>query len=359
MSPSGRGRGGRGGRSGRRYQRTNNNNNRNTKKKSLVDHNFYVGSAKQASDYEVTANFIINHIKKTYDNGIDIATALDTLTPFDTTQYKPTMQFSTQTDADAKAAEDKQFEIEHKARFAKYLKREEQYNTNCVKAYALIWERCAKGMQSRIEARTSFRSTILNNPIELLKAVKEHAQNYQEHRYEMSIILDSIRAAVNTKQRDKESLVDYTKRFRTACEVMESHIGAPITLKKYVQTMPGYTSGSAQADKDKRTAMIKEAHDQLLAFLYLENSDQAKYGSLLKGLATQQSLKHTHESSLLLFRRIYTIGQRIIYQLIILIILTTHSNRSFECTSRAVLPSSALIATTSFVPWKRILTMTM
>jgi hypothetical protein len=37
---------------------------------------------------------------------------------------------------------------------------------------------------------------------------------------------------------------------------------------------------------------IEKASEELFAFLYLENADQDKYGSLLKGLNSQKSLGH-------------------------------------------------------------------
>ena len=40
------------------------------KKKNLQDCAFYIGT-KQASDFEVTLEFILNHIKKTYEYGND------------------------------------------------------------------------------------------------------------------------------------------------------------------------------------------------------------------------------------------------------------------------------------------------
>ena len=58
------------------------------KKKTLEDYFFYVGSTKQASDYEATANFGINHIKKTYDYVYDISEALRNLKEPDTTLWK-------------------------------------------------------------------------------------------------------------------------------------------------------------------------------------------------------------------------------------------------------------------------------
>jgi hypothetical protein len=40
--------------------------------KSVDDYYYYLGSAKQASDYEMTTEFLINYIKKTFDYGSDI-----------------------------------------------------------------------------------------------------------------------------------------------------------------------------------------------------------------------------------------------------------------------------------------------
>ena len=34
-----------------------------------TNYNYYLGSAKQASDYETTTEFLINYIKKLYDYG--------------------------------------------------------------------------------------------------------------------------------------------------------------------------------------------------------------------------------------------------------------------------------------------------
>ena len=45
-------------------------------KKSLTDYNYYLGSAKQASDYQTTTEFRTNYIVKTFDFGDDISKAL-------------------------------------------------------------------------------------------------------------------------------------------------------------------------------------------------------------------------------------------------------------------------------------------
>ena len=83
-------------------------------------------------------------------------------------------------------------------------------------------------MQNKITGRNDFEEKIFNNPINLLIAIKKHSLNYQESRYEMSIITDSIRAFLNTKQKESETLQDYTRRFKTSKEIMESHVGGPL-----------------------------------------------------------------------------------------------------------------------------------
>jgi hypothetical protein len=52
--------------------------------------------------------------------------------------------------------------------------------------------------------------------------------------------------------------------------------------------MPKYDQNNAEAN----TECIENASEQLFTFLYLENADQDKYGSLLKGLNSQKSLGH-------------------------------------------------------------------
>ena len=175
-----------------------------------------------------------------------------------------------------------QSKMEYKAEPDEALKRKKMYNDNLFKAYALIWERCAKAMQNKLLARSDYEDEIYNNPIKLLKAIKEHALNYQETRYEMSIISDAFRALWNTTQKENENLQDYTRRFKTSKDILESHLGGPIQLTKYVKLICD--------DESEIEGYTKKASEQLFAFLYLENASQDKYGSILRSLNSQKSL---------------------------------------------------------------------
>ena len=65
---------GRGGRRGcGRFSRSNQHNPTANKKKTLEDHYFYVGLSKQASDFEITYEFLLNHTKRVYARGNDIS----------------------------------------------------------------------------------------------------------------------------------------------------------------------------------------------------------------------------------------------------------------------------------------------
>ena len=69
-----------------RKSQANKNSEGKTKKKSLSEYSYYLGSSSQASDYETTTDCIINYIKKTYSDGKDIADALTKLVHIDINQ---------------------------------------------------------------------------------------------------------------------------------------------------------------------------------------------------------------------------------------------------------------------------------
>jgi len=111
-----------------------------------------------------------------------------TLVKTDPETWKPTLKAS----KEVKDQENEQFKMEYKAELDEALKRKRMCNNNLFKAYTLIWERCAKAMQNKLLAQSDYEDEIYNNLIKLLKSIKEHALNYQETRYKMSIISDAF-----------------------------------------------------------------------------------------------------------------------------------------------------------------------
>ena len=72
-----KGRGGNKAFKGYNKKKTKNETSRSTKKKTLDDFQYYVGSAKQSSDFVKNTKFVISHIKTTLNYGEDIANALE------------------------------------------------------------------------------------------------------------------------------------------------------------------------------------------------------------------------------------------------------------------------------------------
>ena len=166
--------------------------------------------------------------------------------------------------------EDKQFEIAFKEEHSRYLTRLDHYNENLVKVYALIWERCATGMRNKISNGKDFRSRVYDNPIELLREIKKHALNYQEYKYEMTIVADSLRTLLHMRQKDQENLQDYARRFKTAEEIFKSHIGGPLIIPSIVRSDHDFNE---EGDVDVNKQVMEDVYERFLVHIFLEQSD--------------------------------------------------------------------------------------
>lgn len=300
---SGRGRGFRGKHSGRgRGSKKSSSDPRKNPKKSLQDYVYYIGSAKQASDFTTTTEYIINYIRRTFTQGNDIANALETREEVNMTDFMPVLQQSVEQDPTKAAIENKQYEILYRAEISKYVERSTLYEANKDKAFALLFAQCNKALQNKIISRVDYEVDIKGNPIELLDAIEEHAMSYMENKYDALIVLESLKSLFSLRQREDEDLVDFTKRFKSATDVAESHIGEKLRFMKLAKADEEWTS----IDADIQEECYKRAYDKVIALLYMMNSDQTKYGSLLSGLSTQFALKQdqypksiTHATSIL------------------------------------------------------------
>ena len=218
---SGRGRsryGGRGrGRSRGNFQKPKSTTSSTSRKerKSISDYIYYIGSAKQASDYTVVTSYLINHIRKTYDNGDDVGEAIEKRIPMNFDAVKPSMGNTTtvvnlsETNpvklAKAQAEykkEVREVEMMYEAEIKSFVNRKSRYETNLGKAYAFLYAQCNKALQSKLHARTDFDTRIKGDPIELLNAIQEHSMSYVENRYETATVLESIKNFINLKQKN-------------------------------------------------------------------------------------------------------------------------------------------------------------
>ena len=280
------------------------------KRKTLEDYTYYVGSAKQASDYVTVTNYLVNYIRREYTKGDDIAKSLEELVETDFAADEPAMLVSKETGTGAaeiakRDRENRQFEKRYEVDYAAHQKRVEQYQDNKATAAALLWNRCANTMRAKLQSRTDFEQ-IKGVPIKLLAAIRQHALSYESTKYSMKTVCDAMKSFINMRQKDDESSLDFLKRFKASRDVFLSHVGKEFHFPKTVEDDATFKAASesllnqsfGMTDDQKKDALneIRDAKkknlDQFMAYLYMENCDHDRYGSLVGGLDTQYSLDH-------------------------------------------------------------------
>ena len=102
----------------------------------------------------------------------------------------------------------------------------------------------------------------------------------------MGIITDALQNLVNMKQKDNESLRDYTGCFKSSKDMLTAQIEGPIKLTKFVTSMQ--TSSTAPTETEQK-AYEKTVCEQLFASIYLTNVNSNNYGMLIQGLLSQLS----------------------------------------------------------------------
>jgi hypothetical protein len=136
--------------------------------KTLGDHIYYVGEARQASNFSVITDFIINHIRQTFKYGNDIANALDDRFHVDFNALMPERQELKNPDPTISKQEDNQFAILYQAEIKRFVERKGTYESNLDKVYAVIWDQCNKSMQNKLISTSDFDTNIKGKPIEIL-----------------------------------------------------------------------------------------------------------------------------------------------------------------------------------------------
>ena len=288
---AGRGRGRRTGRQGRgfsnRNKRTsynNNNYNNNTTTMKFFPHT--VGK-QQSVTYDTVKDYIIKQVQKTFTYGQDIATSLNDLQLINLNRFKPTRVISQETDQDIKKLEQDENDMIYHEEVKEFVKRKNTLNTNLGKAYAFIITYCNRTMEQRILVHPDYQVKIKNDPIELLKVIKILMHDPERAKYPYASLTEAITRIINIKQYEKESLLDYSKRFKQANDIFVSHVGNDI-LDKFTEHLPEYKNANDQATKDE---LKKKSFKKWMAFLIIKNSDQNKYGSLTNNLNSQFSMK--------------------------------------------------------------------
>jgi len=198
-----------------------------------------------------------------------VAKSIKNMEVIDLAAKAPELKISKKKD-DAAVAENKQFEIEYKEKYGRHLDRETKLEEDMMKAYTtIITKYCTKVMRSRVEEHPDYTNRIDDDPIELMKTIKELSQESVRAQYPLTTM-------------------DYVKRQKQMTDVVKSQLGEGIT--KMMHSSIEKTKKYLVAKTSEKKTMLEESFEEWNAYLLVQGADKKKYGSLTAGFVTQFSL---------------------------------------------------------------------
>ena len=151
-------------------------------------------------------------------------------------------------------------------------------------------------MQPHIEEHVDYESKIKNDPFELLEAIRVLMHDPARAKYPFASMTEVLmRAMQYTKQKEDENLIDYVTRFKSAKNMMKSHVRSEV-LHKFVEHTEEHQN---EKNLIKKQEMKNESFDKWMACLLMRNSDQKKHGSLLEGLSAQHSMNNNQHHTVI------------------------------------------------------------
>jgi hypothetical protein len=201
----------------------------------LKDNVYIVGDARQADKYTKTTEAILSYIQTNYNEGQDVVQGLTIMEDPNFDDWKPDKPKPKKKPAKAKTTEGETTDVEYDKNdeqlyaleLKAWVERKGKYRTNMARAFGVLWGQCTLAVKNKIESRKDWLTIKASSKaIDLLKAIKEITQDYQDNKYPLVSIKKAIQAVLTIKQDEREGLVTYTKRFRNAVDHMEALQGS-------------------------------------------------------------------------------------------------------------------------------------
>ncbi len=276
----GRGRGsGRGNRSG-------NGRGRSTTAKPLLRFTPHNASSATAVPFDTVKSSAVTWIQKSFDESQDLAESLRDEEAKNLKGDEPTREVSTLKDDAERKFEQEGFDMKYQLILKEHMARVKRLNQGLVKAYAVLFQTyCSTTMQNRIEEHPDYHTKIIDDPIELLKAIRTLMHDPIRARYAYSSLAESMRKFVNIRQGQDEEPLEYSLRFKQIKDILKGHLGEDC-LDNFVSATKEYRDADANTDETTKSALMKGAFEQWCVVVMLENSDRRRYGSMIDNLVS-------------------------------------------------------------------------
>ena len=174
---------------------------------------------------------IATYVQKNYDYGHDIAKSILTGQLIDLSAKKPTRTLAT---GDTKAARDliqSGLDIEFSTQMSAHVKREQSLQSNLPKAFAYVMnDCCTDGLKTRLIAIPTYESTVRDDPLALLTAIKRCVHENACTQYPPVTISTHWDRLLKLKQAKDEDPSSCTKRFEQQLETVKGYMGSTFTM---------------------------------------------------------------------------------------------------------------------------------
>lgn len=288
QSRGGRGSNNRGRSQGRRRFGNSNRNSSSSNKEREMKFTVNSHSKPNSYTYATVKDHFIQTVQKTYRDSAGLVQSLKDGKKKDLTTETPTRVISNKTKPEEAAIEQGGFDIQYGEEYKQFIARRERLDQDFLKVYAYLLQNfCSRPMQARIEEHPDFETELDGDPCKTLEAIKTLMHDPVRAQYPLVSMTDALTRLLNMKQFSDETLLDYTKRFKQERDVAKAQLGTDI-LDSFVESSEEYK----KASNAKQKTLKDVAFEKWMAYLFLRNADQAKYGSLMKGFQTQFSLNN-------------------------------------------------------------------
>jgi len=137
-----------------------------------------------------------------------------------------------------------------------HVKREQHLHSNLPKAFAYVMnDYCTDGLKTRLIALPDYESTIRDDPLALLTAIKTCVHENARTKYPPVAISIHWGRLLNLKQAEEEDPPSYAKRFEQQLETVKGYIGSTFTYG-FAEQMPEYKAHAYKHDAGKITTLL-------------------------------------------------------------------------------------------------------
>ena len=181
-------------------------------------------SVKYATFEEVKEK-LTNFVQKEYDFGRDVAWTLREMEMKDIDAEIPVQKESKLFDKTAKGKQNATFKSIFDCELKEHVARKRHFRNNLSAIYALITdEYCTEAMLSYIEQRSDFKTTIRDDPLELLKAIEEGIHQPAAGQFHLETLSAAYWRWLGDRQQKQETVDEYLTRHKHFANLVEAHM---------------------------------------------------------------------------------------------------------------------------------------